>query len=206
MKEALTVRCPHCDAAPNSPCVFEKRVEVPLFTVGDFHFERADLALKMGVSRTDQIVSEITAIIVAHLETMPESERKKRLAAFRDTVIIQKPHIKQNRFGGDLIEYGVIDALFEDIPASEVGVTSGAQSAFNAARAFITGIIANQCRLAGCKVSGIPYDMNDVHTDECWFGIRRNFYMQRRAKYSREQVAAMGVSEEEAQRLLRENE
>jgi len=85
-------------------------------------------------------------------------------------------HIKQNRFSGDLIEYGAITALFEDMPASEVGVTSGAQTAFTAAHEFIKGMVANQCKLAGCKILGNPYNESDEHTNECWFGIRRNYY------------------------------
>jgi hypothetical protein len=113
------------------------------------------------------------------------------------------PHIKENRFGGDLIEYGVVSALFEDIPESEVGVTSGAQTAFTAAREFIKAIIQNQCELAGCSQEHWGF----VHSKKCWFTKRHLLYAQRRAKYAREQVAAMNVSEEEeAQRLLREDE
>lgn len=92
------------------------------------------------------------------------------------------PYIRENKFAGDLIEYGVISALFEDIPASEVGVTSGAQSAFDAARWFIKEITANQCRLAGCKLSGHPYGEGDEHAGTCWFGARLEFYRQRAAK------------------------
>jgi hypothetical protein len=128
----------------------------------------------------DEILSEITRLIVEHLEAMPESERKERMAAFRETV--QAPYIKENRFGGSLIEYGAITALFEDMPASEVGVTSGAQPAFRAAREFIKGITANQCKLAGCLLNGQPYGVGDVHTEKCWFGIKQNFYADRAAK------------------------
>jgi len=92
-------------------------------------------------------------------------------------------HIKQNRFSGDLIELGVIHALFEDMPASEVCVTSGAQSAFTAAREFIKEMVANQCRLAGCKIGENPYGVDDEHTNECWFGKRRNYYPDRAAKH-----------------------
>jgi len=77
-------------------------------------------------------------------------------------------YIRQNKFGGDLIEYGVVSALFEDIPESEVGVCSGAQPAFDTARQFIRGMVANQCKLAGCTVT--------EHVDKCWFGIRRRVY------------------------------
>jgi hypothetical protein len=92
-------------------------------------------------------------------------------------------HIKENPFSGDMIEYGAITALFEDIPASEVSVTSGAQSAFGAARDFIKGMVANQCRLAGCKLGDNPYGTDDEHTHECWFGKRRDFYADRNAKH-----------------------
>jgi len=119
----------------------------------------------------DEILSEMTRLIVEHLEAMPESERKERLAAFRDT--IQPPvHIKENRFGGALIEYGAITALFEDMPASEVGVTSGAQTAFRAAHEFIKAMVQNQCELAGCLLNGEPYGYGDVHTEKCWFTKR----------------------------------
>jgi hypothetical protein len=91
-------------------------------------------------------------------------------------------HIKENPFSGDMIEYGAIAALFEDIPASEVSVTSGAQSAFNAARAFIKEMVANQCKLAGCRLTGHPYGEGDEHSHECWFGMRRDFYADRNAK------------------------
>lgn len=85
-------------------------------------------------------------------------------------------HIKENPFSGDMIEYGAITALFEDIPASEVSVTSGAQSAFNAARIFIKEMIANQCKLAGCKLLGNSYGEGDEHSHECWFFKRLAFY------------------------------
>ena len=132
----------------------------------------------------DEIVAEITGLIVAHLETMPEPERHERMAAFRDT-IQERSRIKENRFGGSLIELGVIHALFEEIPASEIGVTSGAQVAFRAARQFIKEMITNQCKLAGCKLSGKPYGEDDEHSDVCWFGIRHNFYKERAAKQPR---------------------
>jgi hypothetical protein len=95
--------------------------------------------------------------------------------------------IKENRFGSDrdrdgLAELGVIQALFDDIPASEVGVASGAQTAFNGARTFIKEMIANQCKLAGCTLTGHPYGEGDEHTHECWFGMRRDFYADRNAK------------------------
>ncbi len=92
-------------------------------------------------------------------------------------------HIAENRYGGDLVELGAIHALFEDMPASEVGVTSGAQSAFAAARTFIKEVTANQCRLAGCRLSGHPYGANDEHTDQCWFGIKLNYYKDRAVKH-----------------------
>lgn len=91
------------------------------------------------------------------------------------------PYIEENRFAGDMLEYGAITALFEEIPASEVGVTSGAQSAFSAARGFITEMIVNQCRLAGCvqrDPNSYGQSLND-HTDECWYGKRRKFYADR---------------------------
>jgi hypothetical protein len=94
------------------------------------------------------------------------------------------PHIKQNKFCGDLIEYGAITALFEDMPASEIGCASGAQTAFTAARAFIKEVVANQCKLAGCKLSGEPYGSGDEHTEQCWFGIRRKFYEERNRQCS----------------------
>lgn len=96
----------------------------------------------------------------------------------------QKPYIKQNRFGGDLIEYGAISALFDSIPESEVGAMSGAQGAFNAAHKFIQEMIENQCRLAGCTMredDEYGQSLND-HTDECWYGKRRNYYRDRAAK------------------------
>jgi hypothetical protein len=127
----------------------------------------------------EEIVSEMTGIIVAHLETMPESERKERMAAFRDEIVLQKPHIRENRFGGDLIELGAIHALFEDMPMSEVGVTSGAQSAFTAAHEFIHAIVQNQCELAGCLLSKNPYGYGDVHTEKCWFTKRAMLYRDR---------------------------
>ena len=97
--------------------------------------------------------------------------------------------IKENRFGkaetGGLVELGAIHALFEDMPASEISVTSSAQNAFDAAHAFIKEIVANQCKLAGCRLSGEPYGSGDEHSNECWFGIRRNFYADRAAKQPR---------------------
>jgi len=83
-----------------------------------------------------------------------------------------KGHIKQNRFSGGMVEYGAITALFDDIPASEVGVTSGAQSAFGAARDFIKSMTQNQCELAGCALQRQPYGAGDVHTEKCWFTKR----------------------------------
>jgi len=85
------------------------------------------------------------------------------------------PYIKQNRLGGDLIECGAIHALFEDIPASEVGVTSGAQSAFDAARQFIKEMVENQCKLAGCSQEHWGF----VHSEKCWFTKRAIFYRDR---------------------------
>lgn len=89
------------------------------------------------------------------------------------------PHIKENRFGGDMVEYGAITALFEDIIQSEVGLTSGAQSAFHVARAFIKEVTENQCKLAGCLLSGQPYGSGDVHTEKCWFTKRAMLYEER---------------------------
>lgn len=105
-------------------------------------------------------------------------------AGIRASLPPQKPYIKQNRFGGDLIEYGAISALFDDIPASEVGAMSGAQGAFDAARVFIKELMANQCRLAGCDTGAkLERRIEPVeHTDQCWFGIRRNYYRDRAAK------------------------
>ena len=88
-------------------------------------------------------------------------------------------HIKENPFSGDMIEYGAISALFEDIIESEVGVTSGAQSAFNAARQFIKEMVENQCTLAGCLLSKNPYGVGSVHTEKCWFTKRAMFYEER---------------------------
>lgn len=122
----------------------------------------------------DEILNEMTGLIVAHLEAMPESERKQRLQAF-SAVIVQRPHIKQNRFGGDLIEYGAIEALFENIPESEVGVTSGAQTAFDGAKKFIEEMVANQCKLAGCSQEHWGF----VHSEKCWFGMRTKLYRER---------------------------
>lgn len=98
----------------------------------------------------------------------------------RQSLPPHKPRIKQNRFGGDLIEYGAITALFEDMPMSEIGVTSGAQVAFNAAKEFITEMVENQCKLAGCFLAGQPYGSGDVHTEKCWFTKRAMFYEARR--------------------------
>ena len=89
------------------------------------------------------------------------------------------PHIRENRFGGDMIEYGAITALFEDIIMSEVSVTSGAQSAFDAARSFIKEMVENQCKLAGCLLAGQPYGVGDVHTEKCWFTKRAILYAER---------------------------
>jgi hypothetical protein len=91
----------------------------------------------------------------------------------------RQPYIKENRFGGDMIEYGAISALFEDIIESEVGVTSGAQSAFDAARTFIKEMVENQCKLAGCLLAGQPYGVGNVHTEKCWFTKRAMFYEER---------------------------
>jgi hypothetical protein len=85
------------------------------------------------------------------------------------------PHIKENRFGGDMIEYGAITALFEDMPESEVTCLSGAQSAFTAARAFIKEMVANQCKLAGCSQEHWGF----VHAEKCWFRQRQKFYEER---------------------------
>ena len=107
-------------------------------------------------------------------ENCPECIAEKK----RQHLIRRPPYIKENRFGGDLIEYGVVAALFDDIPAAGVSVTSGAQTAFNAAREFIKGISAYQCNLAGCKLSGKPYGEGDEHTMKCWFGYRKWFYSE----------------------------
>ena len=90
-------------------------------------------------------------------------------------------HVKQNRMGGDLIECGVIHALFEDIPMSEVTCTSGGQSAFDAAQAFIKEMVESQCKLAGCHLAGQPYGVGDVHTEKCWFTKRAQFYRKQQA-------------------------
>jgi hypothetical protein len=90
--------------------------------------------------------------------------------------------VKQNRFGSDrdsFAEIGVIQALFEDIPASEVGCCSGAQNAFDAARDFIKSMIENQCKLAGCSQEHWGF----VHTEKCWFEKRAQFYRDRAVKY-----------------------
>lgn len=94
-----------------------------------------------------------------------------------------RTHIRENRFSGDLIEYGAITALFDDIPRSEVGVMSGGQGAFNAARIFIKEMVANQCKLAGCTLSGDPYGVGDIHTEQCWFGMRQKLYRERAASH-----------------------
>ena len=97
--------------------------------------------------------------------------------------IYRRTHIRENRFGGDLIEYGAITALFEEMPRAEVSVTSGAQSAFTAAKRFITEMVANQCKLAGCALSGDPYGVGDTHTEQCWFGMRQKLYRERAASH-----------------------
>lgn len=93
----------------------------------------------------------------------------------RQHLIRRPPYIKQNRFGGDLIEYGAIAALFDDLPASEVTCMSGAQGAFDAARIFIKEMVANQCKLAGCSQEHWGF----VHSEKCWFGQRQKFYAER---------------------------
>jgi hypothetical protein len=89
-------------------------------------------------------------------------------------------HIKENRFSGDMIEYGVVEALFEEFPASEVNVCSGSQQAFDAAKQFVKSMIENQCELAGCTLQHQPYGVGDVHTEKCWFTKRWKFYQERR--------------------------
>ena len=46
-------------------------------------------------------------------------------------------NVKQNRYSGDLIVYGAIAALFDDIPEATVTCQSGAQQAFDAAHKYI---------------------------------------------------------------------
>jgi hypothetical protein len=90
--------------------------------------------------------------------------------------------VKENRFGPDrdsFAEIGVLQALFDEFPASEVGVCSGAQCAFDAAKQFITSMIENQCVLAGCTLNHQPYGVGDVHTEKCWFTKRALFYRER---------------------------
>jgi hypothetical protein len=87
-----------------------------------------------------------------------------------------KTHIRENRYSGAMIEYGVVKAMFEDEPFSEVGACSGAQSSFNAGRAFIRSITDHQCKLAGCTIKGKPYHEGDHHTDRCWYTQRVNYY------------------------------
>lgn len=91
--------------------------------------------------------------------------------------------VKENRFGADrdsFAEIGVIQALFEEFPASEVGCASGAQCAFDAAKEFLRTMIENQCVLAGCTLNHQPYGAGDVHTEKCWFTKRVLFYRERR--------------------------
>lgn len=92
-----------------------------------------------------------------------------------------KTHIQENRFSGAGAEYGVLEALFADLPASEVTSTSGAQWAFDAARSFLKSMIENQCKLAGCDLKGEPHGVGDVHTERCWFTKRAKFYQDRSA-------------------------
>lgn len=93
---------------------------------------------------------------------------------------------------GDMLEYGAIQALFYDLPASEVGVTSGAQSAFDAAREFVTSMIRNQCELAGCLLQGKPYGTGDVHTSQCWYTKRTEFYRRRAEQAACKHESIMG--------------
>ena len=102
------------------------------------------------------------------------------------------PYIKENRMGGDMIECGAIHALFEDISASEVGTTSGAQSAFDAAREFVKSMIQNQCELAGCLLAGQPYGAGDVHTAKCWYTKRAEFYRKRAEQAACQHESIMG--------------
>lgn len=88
--------------------------------------------------------------------------------------------IKGNRFSSAMIEYGVLELLFLDIPAAEVTCCSGAQQAFDAARAFIMTMTENQCVLAGCTLNHQPYGVGDVHTEKCWFTKRAVEYQKRR--------------------------
>ena len=89
------------------------------------------------------------------------------------------PYIEEVRLGGDMIETGVLHALFEDMPAAEVTCCSGAQSSFDAARRFIKEMVENQCKLAGCLLSENPYGLYDVHTEKCWYTKRAEFYRKR---------------------------
>jgi hypothetical protein len=106
---------------------------------------------------------------------MQDCEQCRTAEAQRQFLIRRPPYIKENRFGGDLIEYGAISALFEDMPASEVGCMSGSQGAFDAARTFIKEMVANQCKLAGCSQEHWGF----VHSEKCWFGQRQKFYAER---------------------------
>ena len=74
------------------------------------------------------------------------------------------PHIKENRYSGEHIEYGVLSALFEMYPESNVGlVAPQAQLAFNEGLKFLHLLCHNQCELAGCHSNG----EKTVHSQLC---------------------------------------
>jgi hypothetical protein len=77
--------------------------------------------------------------------------------------------IKQNRYGSGSIfaEYGVLSALFEMHPYSNVGlVAPNAQTAFDEAKKFVDSMVSNQCHLAGCYSDGAE----TKHTELCVIG------------------------------------
>lgn len=90
---------------------------------------------------------------------------------------------------GDMLEYGALTALFDDLPASEVTMMSGAQGAFDAAREFLKSMIKNQCELAGCyddELGGV------YHASKCWFAKRAEFYRKRAEQAACQHESIMG--------------
>jgi hypothetical protein len=79
--------------------------------------------------------------------------------------------IKENRYSGVGIEYGVLSALFEMYPQSNVGLVAiNAQTAFDEAKKFLDNLVHNQCELAGCHSNG----KETVHTELCVLHLKRH--------------------------------
>ena len=75
-----------------------------------------------------------------------------------------KKPIRQNRYSGAAVEYGVLSALFDMYPQSNVGLVAiDAQTAFDEAKKFLDSLCHNQCELAGCYSNGTE----TVHTELC---------------------------------------